>query len=193
MSDEKSDGRRPSPWRFWNENKRIILRIVWFWVVAFGPFMLIVIFRGWDETFRSGEAYLYLIGVTVAVLGEVGIELAENGTKSIKSLPSDDKIVTIIELAVVLAAAAWGAVLVVTQPRIHNPTTSRVQVVVFFLALNYLAAIRFSPKGVFNRSFGSSSGNGDQTARRVKTVVGDQPGVPAQEPVADPRGTGTSS
>lgn len=140
----------------------------------------------------AGKAYLYLIGVTVAVLGEVGIELAENGTKGIKSLPSDDKIVTLIELAIALAAAAWGAVLVVTQPRIHNPTTSWVQVVVFFLVLNYLAAIRFVPKGISNPSYGSSSGNGDQTARRVETVVGDQPGAaPAQEPVADPRGPAT--
>jgi hypothetical protein len=156
--------------------------------------MAIVIFRGWDETFRSGEAYLYLIGVTVAVLGEVGIELAENGTKGIKSLPLDDKIGAIIELAVVLAAAAWGAVLVVTQPRIHNPTTSWVQVVIFFLALSYLTATRFAPKGMSNLSYGSSSGNGDQSARRVETVVDDQPGVaPAQEPVADPRGTGNAS
>jgi hypothetical protein len=182
MSDEKSNGRI------------VWFQIAWVWGVAFAPFMLIVIFRGWDETFRSGEAYLYLIGVTVAVLGEVGIELAENGTKGIKSLPLDDKIGAIIELAVVLAAAAWGAVLVVTQPRIHNPTTSWVQVVIFFLALSYLTATRFAPKGMSNLSYGSSSGNGDQSARRVETVVDDQPGVaPAQEPVADPRGTGNAS
>ena len=189
MSGKKSDGWRPSPWRLWNGDKEVWLSGVWFWVVALVPFILIVIFRGWNETFRSGEAYLYLIGLTVAVLGEVGIELAENGTQGIKDLPLGAKIGSIIELAISLAAAAWGVVLVISQPRIHNPTTSWVQVIVFYLALTYLAGTRFVCKGIFNEFYGSAKGNGNQ-----ETVVDDQPDVaPAQEPVADPHGTGNAS
>jgi hypothetical protein len=151
--------------------KGIILVSLWFWGVAIVPFVLIVVFRGWNATFRSGEAYLYLLGVTVAVLFEVGLGLIENGTKELKRLPPKAKFGAIIQLALALAAAAWGAVLVVTQPRIHHPTTSWVQVVVFFLALSYLAAVRFATKGAFNRFYGSSRGNGDQASRIAGTRV----------------------
>jgi hypothetical protein len=147
----------------WNKNKAFVFNSLWFWGVAIVPFVLIVIFRGWDETFRSGEAYLYLIGVTVAVLGEVGIELAENGISSLKQITPRGKASAIIDLTLCLAAAAWGVVLVVKQPRVHHPTTSWVQVVVFFLALSYLTATRFAFKGetsIFTRFYGSSAGNG---------------------------------
>jgi hypothetical protein len=153
--------------------KDILLVSLWFYGVAVAPFVLIVIFHGWNTTFRGGEAYLYLIGVTVAVLFEVGVGLIEDGAKKLKELPSKAKIGVVTQLALALAAAAWGAVLVVTQPRIHHPTTSWVQVVVFFLALTYLAAVRFATKGAFNRVYGSSSGNGDQTARIAGTGVED--------------------
>jgi hypothetical protein len=172
MSDEASASWRAfseNPWDAYKEllkkNKELLLSSLWFWGVGIVPFVVIVIFHGWNDTFRGGEAYLYLIGATVAVLGEVGIDLIENGTKALKKLPSKAKIGATTQLALALAAAAWGVVLVVTQPRIHHPTTSWVQVVVFFLALAYLTAIRFASKGAFNRFYVSSSRNGDQTAR----------------------------
>jgi hypothetical protein len=181
MSDEEPGGWRAfseNPWDVYkavlSKNKELILSSLWFWGVGIVPLAFIVIFRGWNETFRSGEAYLYLIGATVAVLGEVGIDLIENGTKSLKDLPSKAKIGAITQLALALAAATWGVVLVVTQPRIHHPTTSWVQVVVFFMALGYLTAIRFATKGAYNRFYGSSSKNEDQTARIVETDVEQQ-------------------
>jgi hypothetical protein len=166
MSDTGSDGKRSFLSEFkriWNENKGLMLSCIWFWGVGFAPFMLIVIFRGWDGTFRSGEAYLYLIGVTVAVLGEVGIELIANGTKDLKELPKKAKAGSIFYLALSLAVSAWGVVLIVTQPRIQHPTTSWVQVSVFFIALAYLAAVRFTSQGIFNRFYRSTNRNTGQT------------------------------
>jgi len=174
MIDKESGSRRPFSAGKWYANKVFAFNGLWFWGVAIVPFLLIVIFRGWDETFRTGEAYLYLMGVTVAVLGEVGIELAENGIKSLKEIKLKAKVSAFTNLALSLALAGWGAVLVVSQPRVHHPTTSWVQVVVFFLALTYLSATRFAFKGetsIYTQLYGSSSGNGGQTARTVATTV----------------------
>lgn len=151
MTDEEPEGQRTAlelTWNaYWNAYMKLIPSFVWFYGVAVLPFILIVAFRGWDETFRTGEAYLYLIGVTIAVVGENVIELFENGTRGLKELGLYDWSAAIYSLAPVLAAAAWGAVLVVTQPKIHHPTTSWVQVVVFFVSLIYLLLARFSFKG----------------------------------------------
>jgi hypothetical protein len=120
----------------------IIPAILWYYIVGIGPFVLIVTLRGWDETFRTGEAYLYLIGLVVAVFGEVLIEFLEEGRKRLKEVGKDWGAI-IFSSCILLAIVVWGAFLVVNQPKIQNPTTSWVQITIFFFGLSYSGALRF--------------------------------------------------
>ena len=145
------------------------LEAFWIYVVALVPFFLIVFFRGWNATFRTGEAYLYMLGLTVGVAGETVIELRTHGVRSIRGIASDDWGQTASLAAAALAIAAWGAVLIVTQPHIAHATTSWVQVTVFFVGLLALAGLRFSVKakqtsGAASEPSAASAGNDAATA-----------------------------
>ena len=105
--------------RAWAAYMQMVPSSAWFWLVAVVPFMLVVGFRGWDETFRTGEAYLYLIGVTIAVFGEIGLELSERGLEGIKRLGAQPAARAVFGLCAALATAVWGVDLVVTQPRME--------------------------------------------------------------------------
>lgn len=81
MSDDGSDGRGAAA-RYWSAIWALLFSGMWFYV-AVAAFLLIVWSRGWDATFRSGDAYLYLLGVAISVIGEIGIELAQGGAKDL--------------------------------------------------------------------------------------------------------------
>jgi hypothetical protein len=117
--------------------------VLWGYIIALVPFILIVVFRGWDETFRTGEAYMYLLGLTAAVIGENFIGIYEHGPKKIGNSSETWGALAVLS-AVVLGITAWGVVLVVVQPRISHPTTSWIQVVLFFTAITVPADLRFS-------------------------------------------------
>lgn len=179
MTHSQADGSGPPPVRL--EGRRSSsaerdgtasdLQAFWIYVVAFAPFFLIVFFRGWNATFRTGEAYLYMLGLTVGVVGETILELRTHGVQSIRGIASNDWGQTASVAAAALAIAGWGAVLVVTQPHIAHPTTSWVQVTVFFVGVFVLAWLRFSfkPKQTTSAASKPSAASGGNAAGAAGT------------------------
>lgn len=49
------------------------------WLVGVPGLVIILLVRGWGETFRTGEAFLYLAGLAAAAMGENLLQLREEG------------------------------------------------------------------------------------------------------------------
>ena len=133
--------------RLWKSWKAFFVTSAWFWfacVPALPPHSDL----SWlDPTFRSGEAFLYLIGIAVAVLVEIGIGVKEKGRSAFTDLGGQALYRGMGNLLIGLAAAAWGFVLVTEQPHIRNATTSWIQVIALFYALSSLLIARFAFQG----------------------------------------------
>ena len=129
----------------------------WILLIALVPFGLILLLRGWNGTFSSGEAFLFLGGVTIAAVGENLIELKKNHYfdglwESLKKGDLDDLSLRLSVLfqnqekwyyapaAVILAFSIFFAR---QQPHAANPTTSYFQVAIFFAAIVVLPTVRF--------------------------------------------------
>jgi hypothetical protein len=116
----------------------------WLWVVAAPPFAILVIIRHWDPTFRSGDAFLYLSGLITAVLGENVLQLKEEGffgsdRQSWKQLDKDQLTYYFSAIGFFVASMYFA----ISQPHVRHPSTSWVQILVFFFAIFSLAYTRY--------------------------------------------------
>lgn len=133
---------------------------LWFVLVGIVGFLLIVVTRRW-QAFETGEMSIYLLGLALAVSGEVAIELIEFGRSSTD--PSQNawkafregsraqlrgpnatgrKVLATVLPAVVLAAGTLTGL--APSPELLGLSATVTQVFSFFVGILALAAIRFA-------------------------------------------------
>jgi hypothetical protein len=163
--------------RLWNAWMQLVPSSVWFWFAAVVPFLLIVLLRGWNDTFQTGDAYLYLMGVAVTALAEVGIELGEKGIKGITELNLQGAVTAVLYLCFITGLAIWGLILIHSQPHLGHATTSWIQVALFFYGLSVLSILRFTFRGKesiwvrISEAFKGQRGSPAQTASGEPSAI----------------------
>jgi hypothetical protein len=119
----------------------------WVYGVALIPLGLILVFRGWNATFRSGEAFLFLAGLTFAVWSENLLSLISEGffrhPDGRRQLPASAPALFTYYLYSVFFFGL-GIYYTVHQPHVKSATTSWIQVVLFFYAMAALPYVRFA-------------------------------------------------
>jgi len=133
---------------------------LWFILVGLIGFPIVGLTRGWHDAFRTGEMSVYLLGLGLAVLGEITIELVELGRATAKPTP---KLWPAFRAGIRLqttgsnpvgrrALAAFLPGLVVAagilsglapSTRVLGLSTSATHVVAFIIGIATLAIIRF--------------------------------------------------
>jgi hypothetical protein len=116
-------------------------------VVALVPFSFIFLLRGWNATFRSGDAFIYLCGLTVGAIFENLLQLLDEGVIASFTLAElwsllgkRDTRRALAPTAILFGLGVWYAI---KQPHVRHPTTSWVQITIFFLAIVWLSSVRF--------------------------------------------------
>lgn len=133
---------------------------LWFLLVGIVGFLLIVAAHGW-RAFETGEMSLYLLGLALAVAGEVAIELIEFGRSVTQPPPkawnafrvglhaqlrgpnaTGRKVLSAVLPALVLAAGSLSGLAPSTD--VLGLSATATNIVYFFVGIVALAVIRFA-------------------------------------------------
>lgn len=133
-----------------------LLPSFWVYLVIGIPFVILGVWGGFGESFRTGAASAFMCGAVAAAFGEAGIEWARDKIPAFM-LPGSRKavvksgealsppVVTYKVGAVVLALGffAWNMYFAVADKRIQHPTIDWIQIIVFISAAFYAANVRW--------------------------------------------------
>jgi hypothetical protein len=127
----------------------------WFWLATtlWLPFLLLIIFKGWNDTFNGGDASLYISGAAMVAIVENIIQqrdddfevLIERGELR-KQLKREGKRVarfSVSHVLIGLALIAWNFSFALNNSHASDAKADWVQVLAFAIATAYLPNVRF--------------------------------------------------
>jgi hypothetical protein len=134
----------------------LLLPSFWVYIVIGVPFVILGVWGGFGESFRTGAASAFMCGAIAAAFGEAGIEWARTkipafmlpGSREAvaKSDGSRSPVVVWYTLTAILLALwffAWNMYFAVADKRIRHLTIDWIQITVFIAAAFYAANVRW--------------------------------------------------